>query len=92
MLTNILEWLYPYRIVFSFLLTFCGIVNNYLYFKHVNDGKSRPDDFGYFLRLWRAGHRDGIIVMCLSIGAVLSGSMLIAIFVANPSDPAAASP
>ncbi len=83
MLSNILDWLYPYRIVFGCLIAFCGIVNNYLYYKHVNEGKSRPDDFGYFLRLWREGHRDGIIVMCLSILAVVSGGMLIALLSAN---------
>jgi hypothetical protein len=49
----------------------------------VNEGKCRADDFGYFLRLWQEGHRDGLIVMCLSIGAVVSGSMLIAILVAK---------
>ena len=83
MLSNILEWLYPYRVVFGCFIAFCGIVNNYLHFKHGDEGRARPDDFGYFLRLWREGHRDGIIVMWLSIGAVVSGSTLIAILVAK---------
>ena len=31
MLTDVLEWLYPYRNFFSFLIVFCSIVNNYLW-------------------------------------------------------------
>lgn len=80
---SILEWLNPYRTVFTCLLLFCTVVNNYLWLKHVNAGKARADDFGYFLRLWREGHRDGIIVMSLSIGAVVSGGFILAILTAN---------
>ena len=65
MLTDVLEWLYPYRNFFSFLIVFCSVVNNYLWAKHVNEGKCRADDFGYFLRLWRKKNsrrrnRDGV--------------------------------
>ena len=83
MLLDILEWLYPYRTIFAFLLAFCGVVNNYLYFKHVNSGNCRADDYGYFLRLWRDGKRDGIIVIILSVGAFVSGGILLAIFYAR---------
>lgn len=83
MLKDILEWLYPYRSFFSFLIVFCSIVNNYLWFKHVNQGKCRADDFGYFLRLWREGTRDGVIVMWLSILATVSGATFLAILTAN---------
>jgi hypothetical protein len=83
MLTDVLEWLYPYRNLFSFLLVFSSIVNNYLWAKHVNEGKCRVDDFGYFLRLWRERTRDGLIVMWLSILAVVSGLTFLAILTAN---------
>ena len=83
MLTDVLEWFYPYRNFFSFLIVFCGVVNNYLWAKHVNEGKCRADDFGYFLRLWRERTRDGVIVMWLSILAVVSGASFLAILTAN---------
>lgn len=83
MLSDVLQWLYPYRSLFSFLIVFCSIVNNYLWLKHVNEGKCRADDFGYFLRLWREGTRDGVIVMWLSILAIVSGATFLAIRTAN---------
>ena len=83
MLTDVLEWLYPYRNFFSFLIVFCSVLNNYLWAKHVNEGKCRADDFGYFLRLWRKKTPDGVIVMGLSILAVVSGATFLAILTAN---------
>lgn len=83
MLSSILEWLYPYRLFFACVIAFCGIMNNYIHWKHITTGKCRPDDFGYLIRLWRSGDRDGRIVMWLSIVAIVSGVILIALLFAG---------
>lgn len=51
--------------------------DNITYYRHVFAKKCRPDDFGYFCRLWCAGDRDGAVVMNLSFLAIFCGIMLL---------------
>lgn len=77
MLTSFFEWTSAYRPLFGLVVAICAAINNYLYFKHIKEGKCRADDFGYFIRLWRAKERDGLIVKYTSIIAAVSGVIYI---------------
>lgn len=72
-----MSWINENRHGLTLLLMLFVAINNFLYFKHVLAKKCRSDDFGYFLRLWRAGDRDGKIVTYLSILSVILGTVLI---------------
>lgn len=76
------NWIVEHRAVIILMIGACGVVCQYLNYRHFREGRANRGDLGYFWRKWREGDRDGKIMIYLSfiaiaLGLVLSVSILI---------------
>jgi len=70
-------WIASHRGVIMFLIYGCGAVTQYIYYRHLREGRFKQEDLGYFWRLWRQGNSAGKIMMYATFAAIVLAAILI---------------